>query len=81
MRTINQTFSFLHHEMAWPPPWVFGLVLATAFGLAARPFLSHIIAGLQIAITQPNCIDDVVVIENEFGNVEDIGVAFVVIRL
>ncbi|MGE4063459.1 MAG: mechanosensitive ion channel family protein [Rhodospirillaceae bacterium] len=56
-------------------------VAGIAIGLAARPVLSNIIAGLQIAITQPIRIDDVVVVENEFGNVEDIGGAFVVIRL
>lgn len=56
-------------------------VAGIAIGLAARPVLANIIAGLQIAITQPIRIDDVVVVENEFGNVEDIGGAFVVIRL
>jgi small-conductance mechanosensitive channel len=56
-------------------------VAGIAIGLAARPVLSNIIAGLQIAITQPIRIDDVVVVENELGNVEDIGGAFVVIRL
>jgi small-conductance mechanosensitive channel len=50
-------------------------------GLAARPVLSNLIAGLQLAITQPIRIDDVVVVEGEFGNIEDIGGAFVVIRL
>jgi small-conductance mechanosensitive channel len=56
-------------------------VAGIAIGLAARPVLSNIIAGLQIAITQPIRIDDVVVVENELGNIEDIGGAFVVIRL
>ncbi len=56
-------------------------VAGIAIGLAARPVLSNIIAGLQIAITQPIRIDDIVVIENELGNVEDIGGAFVVVRL
>ena len=50
-------------------------------GLAARPLLSNLIAGLQIAITQPIRIEDAVVIENEWGWVEDIAATYVVIRL
>lgn len=50
-------------------------------GLAARPVLSNLIAGLQLAVTQPIRIDDVVEVEKEFGRVEEIGDAFVVIRL
>src|SRR3569833_1293385 len=54
-----------------------GLIL----GLAARPLLSNLIAGLQIAITQPIRIEDAVIIENEWGWVEDIASTYVVIRL
>jgi small-conductance mechanosensitive channel len=54
-----------------------GLVL----GLAARPLLSNLIAGLQIAITQPIRIEDAVIIENEWGWVEDIASTYVVVRL
>ncbi|WP_128929221.1 mechanosensitive ion channel family protein [Bradyrhizobium guangxiense] len=50
-------------------------------GLAARPLLSNLIAGLQIAIPQPIRIEDVVIIENEWGWVEDIASTYVVIRL
>ena len=50
-------------------------------GLAARPLLSNLIAGLQIAITQPIRIEDAVIIENEWGWVEDIASTYVVIRL
>jgi small-conductance mechanosensitive channel len=53
-----------------------GLIL----GLAARPLLSNLIAGVQIAITQPIRIEDVI-IENEWGWVEDIASTYVVIRL
>ena len=54
-----------------------GLIL----GLAARPLLSNLIAGVQIAITQPIRIEDAVIIENEWGWVEDIASTYVVIRL
>jgi small-conductance mechanosensitive channel len=50
-------------------------------GLAARPMLSNMIAGLQLAITQPIRIEDAIVIEGEFGNVEEIGSTYVVVRL
>ncbi|HET7888273.1 MAG TPA: mechanosensitive ion channel domain-containing protein [Bradyrhizobium sp.] len=50
-------------------------------GLAARPLLSNLIAGVQIAVTQPIRIEDAVIIENEWGWVEDIASTYVVIRL
>jgi small-conductance mechanosensitive channel len=50
-------------------------------GFAARPVLSNVIAGLQIALTQPIRIDDVLVVEGEWGRVEQITGAFVVLRI
>ena len=50
-------------------------------GLAARPVLSNLFAGIQIAMTQPMRIDDGVLVENEFGRVEEITSTYVVIRL
>ena len=41
-------------------------------GLAAQKSLSTIIAGLQVAITQPMRIDDVVIVESEWGTIEEI---------
>ncbi|MFX8692416.1 mechanosensitive ion channel domain-containing protein, partial [Acinetobacter baumannii] len=41
-------------------------------GFAAKPVLSNMLAGLQIALTQPIRIEDVVIIENEWGWVEEI---------
>ena len=48
-------------------------------GLAARPVLGNLIAGLQIALTQPLRIDDVLIIENEWGRVEEITETYVVV--
>jgi small-conductance mechanosensitive channel len=56
-------------------------VAGLAIGLAARPVLSNLIAGLQIALTQPIRIDDVVIVENEWGRVEEITSSFVVVRI
>jgi small-conductance mechanosensitive channel len=50
-------------------------------GLALQPILSNLMAGVQIALTQPIRLDDAVMVENEFGNVEEINSAYVVVRL
>ncbi len=50
-------------------------------GLAARPVLSNLLAGIQIALTQPIKVEDAVVVEGEWGWVEDITSTYVVIRL
>ncbi|MDD3836910.1 MAG: mechanosensitive ion channel domain-containing protein [Phenylobacterium sp.] len=50
-------------------------------GLALQPLLSNLIAGIQIAMTQPIRIDDAVVVEGEWGNVEEITATYVVIRV
>jgi small-conductance mechanosensitive channel len=54
-----------------------GLVI----GLALQPMLKNLIAGIQIAVTQPIRIDDAVLVENEWGNVEEITSSYVVVRL
>jgi small-conductance mechanosensitive channel len=50
-------------------------------GLAARPVLSNLFAGVQLAMTQPIRIDDSVVVENEWGWIEEITSTYVVVRL
>jgi len=50
-------------------------------GIAARPVLGNMIAGLQIALTQPIRLDDVVVIQNEWGRIEEITGTYVSVRL
>jgi small-conductance mechanosensitive channel len=50
-------------------------------GLAARPVLSNLIAGVQIAMTQPIRLEDAVIVENEWGWIEEITATYVVIRL
>ncbi|HVV61268.1 MAG TPA: mechanosensitive ion channel domain-containing protein [Pseudolabrys sp.] len=50
-------------------------------GLAARPVLSNLLAGIQLAMTQPIRIDDAVIVQNEFGTIEDITSTYVVVRL
>jgi small-conductance mechanosensitive channel len=50
-------------------------------GLATRPVLTNFLAGVQLAIAQPIRIDDAVIVENEWGNVEEITFSYVVVRL
>lgn len=54
-----------------------GLVL----GLAARPVLSNLLAGIQIAMTQPIRVEDQVVVEGETGWIETITSTYVVVRI
>ncbi len=54
-----------------------GLVI----GLAAQKALGTILAGFQIAITQPIRLDDVVIVENEWGWIEEINLTYVVVRI
>ncbi len=56
---------------------VAGLVI----GMAARPALSNLIAGLQLAMTEPIRIDDVVIVEGEWGWIEEIRSTYVVVRV
>lgn len=57
-----------------------GLVGVVA-GFAAKPVFGNLIAGLQIAITQPIRLDDVVIVEGEWGRIEEITSAYVVVRI
>lgn len=50
-------------------------------GLAARPVLGNLIAGMQIAITQPIRIDDVLIVKGEWGRVEEITGSYVVFKI
>ena len=50
-------------------------------GLAARPVLSNLLAGIQIATTQPIRVEDQVVVEGESGWIETITSTYVVVRI
>lgn len=52
-----------------------------ALGIAAKPVLSNLIAGLQIALAQPIRLDDVVIVKGEWGRVEEITGTYVVVRI
>jgi small-conductance mechanosensitive channel len=50
-------------------------------GLAAQKSIGTLLAGLQIAVTQPIRIDDVVIVEGEWGWIEEITLTYVVVRI
>lgn len=50
-------------------------------GLALQPLLKNLFAGIQLALTQPIRIDDAVIVEGEWGNIEEINGTYVVIRI
>jgi small-conductance mechanosensitive channel len=56
-------------------------IASIVIGFAAQRTLGNLIAGFQIAITQPIRLDDVVVVENEWGRIEEITLAYVVVKI
>jgi small-conductance mechanosensitive channel len=50
-------------------------------GFAAKPVLGNLLAGMQIALTQPIRLDDVVIVQNEWGQIEEITGTYVVVRI
>ena len=55
-------------------------IAGVVIGFAAQKTLGNILAGIQIALTQPLLIDDIVVVEGEFGQIEEITLTYVTVR-
>ena len=56
-------------------------IVGLVAGIAAKPVFGNLIAGLQIAIAQPIRFDDVVIVEGEWGRIEEITATYVVVRI
>jgi small-conductance mechanosensitive channel len=56
-------------------------IIGIVVGMAAQRTIGTFIAGIQIAITQPIRVDDVVIVENEWGRIEEITLTYVVVRI
>ncbi len=71
-----------------PRIWHYGSGLLASAGIAsliiataAKSTAANFFAGLQIALTEPIRIDDVVVIQGEWGRIEEINSAYVVVKI
>ncbi|MGN6369189.1 MAG: mechanosensitive ion channel family protein [Phycisphaerae bacterium] len=56
-------------------------IVGVILGFAAQKILAGLLAGLQVAITEPIRIDDVVIVEGEWGIIEEITLTYVVVRI
>jgi small-conductance mechanosensitive channel len=56
-------------------------VVSVALGFAAQKSLGAVIAGIQLSFTQPIRIDDVVVLDDQWGTVEEINLTYVLLKL
>lgn len=56
-------------------------IAGIVIGLAAQKVIGAILAGIQIALTQPFRLEDVVIFENEWGCIEEITLTYVVVRI
>jgi small-conductance mechanosensitive channel len=56
-------------------------IVGVVAGFAAQRTIANLFAGFQLALTQPMRIDDVLVVEGEWGRVEEITLTYVVVRI
>ncbi|MHB1063068.1 MAG: mechanosensitive ion channel family protein, partial [Georgenia sp.] len=56
-------------------------IISVVAGLAAQTTLSNVFAGIQLAFTDAIRVDDVVIVQGEFGYIEEITLTYVVVRL
>lgn len=56
-------------------------VLSIIIGFAAQRTIANLFAGFQLALTQPIRLDDVVIVENEWGRIEEVTLTYVVVRI
>lgn len=56
-------------------------IFSVIIGFAAQKSLANLLAGIQIAFTQPIKIDDVVIVEGEWGRIEEINITYVVVNI
>jgi small-conductance mechanosensitive channel len=86
--TVIGVFTLASMLMVFEPVRQFGAsILASAgiagivVGLAAQRSIATLLAGFQVAMTQPIRVDDVVIVEDEWGRIEDITLTYVVVSI
>jgi small-conductance mechanosensitive channel len=55
-------------------------IVSVIVGFAAQKSISNLLAGIQIAFTQPIKIEDVVIVEGEWGRIEEINLTYVIVK-
>ncbi len=80
------TFSVMIMTFSWAREFGTSLLASAGIaglvvGMAARPTLANLIAGIQIALTEPIRIEDVVIVQGEWGWIEEINTTYVVVRI
>ena len=55
-------------------------IIAVVLGIAGRPFIENVIAGLVISFSQPLRIGDTLLVDEHWGSVEDISLTFTIIK-
>lgn len=85
---VIATAEFAVMLMTFPTIWNIGAGLFASagaaglvVGMAAKPTLSSLLAGIQIALTEPIRLGDVVIVEGEWGRIEEILATYVVVRI
>ncbi len=56
-------------------------IVSVIVGFAAQKTIANLLAGIQIAFTQPLKIEDVVIVEGEWGTIEEINLTYVVVKI
>lgn len=77
---VVMAFPLLNHLPATILSSFLGIV-AVVLGIAGRPFIENVIAGLVISFSQPLRIGDTLLVDGHWGTVEDIALTFSVIKI
>jgi small-conductance mechanosensitive channel len=56
-------------------------LLGVLFGVAAQKSLAGVIAGIQVSMSQPIRLGDIVVVEGEYGTIEEINLTYVIVKI
>ncbi len=56
-------------------------IVGIILGFAAQKTISNLFAGFQLALTEPIRLDDVVIVEGEWGRIEEITLTYVVVHI
>ena len=79
MRLTICAHARFYPRRSWAPACWLGRLLSIIIGFAAQRTIANLFAGFQLALTQPIRLDDAVIVENEWGRIEEITLTYVVV--